>query len=81
MFKVTNTNSGVNAVLTGFDTKELSEKIAECQSGECACSCSPEIMQKIQNIEVSGQNNETTIRITGDVKAEELEPMMKECLL
>jgi len=81
MFKVTNTNTGVNAVLTGFDTKELSEKIAECQSGECACSCSPEIMSKIENIEVSGENSQTTISITGDVKAEELEPMMKECLL
>ena len=81
MFKVTNTNSGVNAVLTGFDAKELSEKIAECQSGACACSCSPEIMQKIEKIEVSGENNKTTISITGDVKAEELEPMMKECLL
>lgn len=81
MFKVQNTKSGVKATLTGFNTKELSDKIDECKSGECSCSCSPEIMDKIQNIEVADENRSTSITITGDVDKEELEPMMKECLL
>lgn len=81
MFQVTDTPKGVNAVLTGFNTEELSAKIAECQGGECSCSCSPDIMNKIKNIEVSGENSETTISITGEVRAAELEPMMRECLL
>ena len=39
------------------------------------------MMQKIQNIKVESEKDGTSITITGDVKAEELEPMMKECLL
>ncbi len=81
MFKVDNTKSGVKAVLSGFKSEDLSAKIAECQSGECSCSCSPEIMEKIEKIEVKNEKEGTSITITGDVKAEELEPMMKECLL
>ncbi len=81
MFKVQNTTSGVKATLTGFNTKELSEKIDECKNGECSCSCDPEMMKKIQNIEVKGEDDKTSITITGDVNKEELEPMMKECLL
>lgn len=78
---VNNTEKGVKAVLTGFNTEAISAKIKECQDGQCSCSCSPEIMKKIKDIEVSGVNETTSINITGDVKAEELAPMMKECLL
>lgn len=79
--KIDNTKNGVKAVLNGFSTQELSSKISACQDGDCECSCSPDIMRKIKNIEVSGENNTASITITGDVKAEELAPMMKECLL
>lgn len=79
--KISNIEKGVKAVLTGFNTVELSDKISECQNGQCSCSCSPDIMRKIENIEVIGDNETTSITITGDVKAQELAPMMKECLL
>lgn len=81
MFKVTNTDKGVKAFLTGFKTNELSAKIQECQDGDCSCDCDPQMMQKIQNIEVKSENGGASITITGDVDAKELEPMMKECLL
>lgn len=81
MFKVQNTTSGVKATLTGFNTEELSAKIDECKSGECSCSCDPSVMQKIENIEVKGEDGKTSITITGDVDKELLKPMMKECLL
>ena len=37
--------------------------------------------KKIENIEVLSEENGASITITGDVKAEELEPMMKGYLL
>ena len=81
MFKISNTDKGVKAFITGFKTEELSAKIQECQDGSCSCDCSPQTMEKIQNIEVTSENDGTSIVITGNVKAEELEPMMKECLI
>ena len=81
MFKVTNTDKGVKAFITGFKTEELSAKIEACKSGACSCDCDPQMMQKIDNIEVSSENGGTSIVVTGDVDAKELEPLMKECLL
>lgn len=38
-------------------------------------------MKKIENTEVSAEDNGVSITITGNVKAKELEPMMKGCLV
>lgn len=81
MFKIDNTDTGVKAFVTGFKTEELSAKIAECRDGECSCSCDPQIMQKIKNIEVTSENEGTNIVVTGDVDSKELEPLMRGCLL
>lgn len=80
MFKVNNTNKGVKAFLGGLKAEEIAAKVQECQDGQCSCACDPEMMQKIKNIEVSAEENGASITITGEVKAEELEPMMKGCL-
>lgn len=81
MLKVNNTNNGVKAFVGGLKAEDVSAKVQECQAGQCSCACEPEMMKKIENIEVSAQDNGVNITITGDVKAEELEPMMKGCLL
>lgn len=81
MFKVKNTLNGIQANLTGFKTKEISDKIEACKNGVCECSCDPEIMKKIENIEVSKTEDGTSITITGNVDAETLTPMMQECLM
>ncbi len=81
MFNVNNTQNGVKAFLGGFKAEEVNAKVQECKDGNCSCNCDPQMMEKIENIEVSSEENGTSIIITGDVKAEELEPMMKECLL
>lgn len=81
MFKVNNTDNGVKAFIGGFKAEDLSAKVQECQDGECSCDCDPQMMQKIQNIEISNEKDGASITITGNVNAEELEPMMKECLL
>lgn len=76
-----NHTGGVKAFLGGFNTEELSAKIEACKSGECACACDPEIMQKIEGIELSSVEGGSTITITGDVNAQTLAPMMQECLI
>ena len=81
MFKVNNTQNGVKAFLGGLKAEEIKTKVQECQEGQCSCACDPQMMQKIEKIEVATEENGASITITGNVSAEELEPMMKECLL
>ena len=81
MFKVTNIDNGVKASISGFNTEDIAAKIEACKSGECACSCDPQIMEKIENIELSSADNTSQIVITGKIDAQTLEPMMKECLI
>ncbi|WP_373004731.1 hypothetical protein [Sulfurimonas sp.] len=81
MFKVTNTKSGVKATLSGFKTDAIASKIEACKSGDCDCDCDPEIMAKIDNIEFYSTKDGSNIVVTGDIDAQTLEPMMKECLI
>jgi hypothetical protein len=78
---ITNQTGGVKAFLGGFNTQELSAKIEACQSGNCECACDPELMQKIEGIELVTVDGGSMLTVTGDVDAETLAPMMKECLL
>lgn len=81
MFQINNTQTGVKAVLQGFKAQDLQDKIDACKEGSCSCSCDPQMMQKITNIEVASESNGASITITGDVNAQELAPMMQGCLL
>lgn len=78
---ITNQNNGVKAFLTGFNTEELNAKIEACKNGECACSCDPSMMQKIESINLVMVEGGSTLTITGDVDAQTLAPMMQECLI
>jgi hypothetical protein len=78
---ITNQTNGVKAFLSGFSTEELGAKIEACQSGNCECACDPELMQKIEGIELTTVAGGSMLSITGDVDADTLAPMMKECLL
>lgn len=78
---ITNQTGGVKAFLGGFSTEELNAKIEACKNGECACSCDPAMMQKIESINVASVEGGSTITITGDVDAQTLAPMMHECLI
>lgn len=81
MLKVNNIDNGVKAFLGGFKAENINAKVQECVDGNCSCDCDPQMMEKIKNIEVSSEKNGASITVTGDVKAEELEPMMRGCLL
>jgi len=59
----------------------LKRSVKKCKDCNYSCNCDPQMMEKIEKIEVSSEANGASITITGDVKSEELEPMMKECLL
>lgn len=79
--EIMNHIGGVKAFLGGFSTEELSAKIEACKNGQCECACDPEIMQKIEGIELSSIEGGSTITITGEVNAQTLAPMMQECLI
>lgn len=81
MLKVKNTKNGVSAFLSGFKTEDIAAKIEACKDGKCECSCDSEIMGKIQNIELLESEDGANIVITGDVNADTLAPLMKECFL
>lgn len=81
MLKVKNTKNGVSAFLSGFKTEDIAAKIEACKDGKCECSCDAEIMGKIQNIELLESEDGANIVITGDVNADTLTPLMKECFL
>ena len=81
MFKINYTANGINATLTGFKKEDVTAKIEACQEGSCECACDPEVMKKIENIQISGDENETNITVFGDIDAETIAPMMQECLL
>jgi len=76
-----NHTGGVKAFLGGFSSEELSAKIEACKGGECACNCDPEMMQKIESIDLATVEGGATITITGDVDAQTLAPMMQNCLI
>jgi len=81
MFNIKNTHEGVHASLTGFKPQAIKEQIEACQSGDCECACDVETMSKISAVEVTGKGEQTEITVKGDVKAEEISEMMKECLI
>jgi hypothetical protein len=79
--EITNQPNGVSAVLRGFRSDEIERKIQECKEGQCGCDCDPAIMDKITDIKLTTLDGEMKLNITGDVDADQLEPMMKECLI
>lgn len=78
---ITNQTNGVKAFLGGLSTEELSAKIEACQIGNCDCACDPALMQKIEGLELTSVEGGSILTVTGDVDAQILAPMMKECLL
>lgn len=72
---------GFSAIVNGFSVEELNKKVNECKDGNCSCDCSPDIMEKIENIEVCSYEDAAEIKITGDVTAQTIASMMYKCLI
>ncbi|MDQ1340555.1 MAG: hypothetical protein QG567_1712 [Campylobacterota bacterium] len=78
---VINQKNGVKAILKGFNTKEISEKISACQDGACSCDCDPAMMAKITGIELKETEDGAELIVNGAVDADTLAPMMQSCLI
>jgi hypothetical protein len=70
---VLKTDSGVKISFTGEVKKQNIVKMVEnCATGQCECM-SDETKKKIQNMEVSGNDGEVSLELSGDVSKEEIE--------
>lgn len=73
---------GVELTFTGAVSKqEMEERIASCSAGECSCGCDPELFQKIEGMEVSGEEGAVRLRLQGrDLPAEALKAAAQSCM-
>jgi len=74
---VTKTNSGVKIAFTGVVQKQQIVKMVEnCSTGACECT-SDETKKKISNMEVSGEDGEVHLDLSGEVSKEEIEAALE----
>lgn len=67
------TTEGVKINFTGEVQKQNIVKMVEnCATGQCECM-SDETKAKIENMEVSGQDGDVKLDLSGDVSKEEIE--------
>jgi len=67
------TNEGVKISFTGAVEKQNIVKMVEnCATGQCECM-SDETKEKITNMQVSGQDGDVALDLSGDVSKEEIE--------
>lgn len=70
---VSKTNEGIKINFTGAVEKQNIVKMVEnCATGACECM-SDETKKKITNMEVSGQDGDVALELSGDVTKEEIE--------
>jgi len=69
---VRKTNTGVKIAFTGVVQKQNIVKMVEnCATGACECM-SDETKEKITNMQVSGEDGDVSLSLTGDVSEEEI---------
>jgi len=67
------TDTGVKILFTGAVKREQIVNIVQnCATGQCECM-SDETKQKISNMQVDGKDGKVELKLTGDVKKEEIE--------
>ncbi|MBU0631950.1 hypothetical protein KKA17_04835 [bacterium] len=70
---VNSLKNGVNISFTGEVKKEnVVAMVQNCQSGKCECM-SDETKKKIKNMEVSGEDGDVNLTLSGDILKEEIE--------
>jgi len=81
--KVEKTNLGVNVRFTGNVKKEdIKSMVESCKSGECGCSCDSATFEKIESMEVAGDDGDVTISLNGkELSKEEIESAVEGCVL
>ena len=67
------TGFGVNIAFSGAVKKQnIVTMVQNCSTGACACM-SDETKKKIENMEVSGQDGNVELELTGAITKEEIE--------
>lgn len=77
--KITNVNKGVGIAIKG-DVKfsDIEAMTQDCSDGNC--DCSPEMMSKVDNIQVTGKDGDVNITLQSkELKAKDIESCMGEC--
>ena len=70
---VTSTQNGVKINFSGAIKKsEIIKMVQNCQDGKCECM-SDETKKKITDMQVSGQDGDVQLKLSGDVSKEEIE--------
>ena len=70
---VLKTNQGVKISFTGaVEKKNIITMVENCKTGSCECM-TDETKQKIENMEVSGEDGEVNLDLSGEVSKEEIE--------
>ncbi|SFZ98545.1 hypothetical protein MNB_SV-5-1528 [hydrothermal vent metagenome] len=70
---VSKTNEGVKISFIGEVKKQnIVTMVQNCQTGSCECM-TDETKMKIKNMEVSGDDGEVQLNLTGEISKEEIE--------
>lgn len=73
--------NGVKITFGGAVTKESIEAmVAECASGECSCSCDPQLQSRVTGMKVGGESGAVELELEGDgLEAEALKEAVLSC--
>lgn len=72
------TDKGVKINFTGVVQKQNIVKMVEnCATGQCECM-SDETKAKIKNMDVSGQDGDVTLNLSGDISKEEIQAALSK---
>ena len=70
------TTSGIKISFTGEVKKQnIVSMVENCSTGKCDCM-SDDTKQKIKNMEVSGEDGDVSLELTGEISKEEIEAAM-----
>jgi len=72
------TDSGVKIKFEGSVVKQnIVTMVENCSTGKCECM-SDETKQKIQNMEVLGNDGDVSLELSGDISKEEIEAALSK---
>lgn len=79
--EVSKTNSGVNIKFSGAVKKDSIVKMVQnCKSGTCECM-SDSTKEKIKDMQVSGDDGEVLLKLSGEIAKEEIEAALSKSKL
>lgn len=76
--EVTKQNGGVKVTFTGaIEKQNVVSMVQRCQSGQCDCM-SEENKKKMTGLEVSGEDGNVELKISGDLETADIEAAMEK---